>query len=38
MNAYNRMAISFRATPTAAAALARMQPEIAQAGSLARAI
>jgi AhpD family alkylhydroperoxidase len=38
MNAYNRIAISFRATPMAVADLARVQPEIAQAGSLARAI
>jgi AhpD family alkylhydroperoxidase len=37
MNAYNRMAISFRATPMALAGLARVQPEIAQAGSFARA-
>jgi AhpD family alkylhydroperoxidase len=38
MNAYNRMAISFRAMPMAVNGLARVRPEIAQAGSLARAI
>jgi AhpD family alkylhydroperoxidase len=38
MNAYNRMAISFRATPMAVAKLTRLQPNIAQAGSLVPAI
>ena len=38
MNAYNRMAISFRATPMAVAKLTRLQRNIAQAGSLAPAI
>ena len=38
INAYNRMAISFRATPMAVAKLTRLQPDIVQAGSLARAI
>jgi AhpD family alkylhydroperoxidase len=38
MNAYNRMATSFRTMPMAANGLARVRPEIAQAGSLARAI
>ena len=37
MNAYNRMAISFRATPTALAEMAR-QPKVVQAGSFARSI
>jgi hypothetical protein len=32
------MAISFRATPMAVVKLTRLQPDIAQAGSLARAI
>jgi hypothetical protein len=35
MNAYNRLAISFRAEPTALAESAR-EPQIVQAGSLAR--
>jgi AhpD family alkylhydroperoxidase len=38
MNAYNRMAISFRATPTALAEMARTQPKVVQAGSFARSI
>ena len=36
MNAYNRMAISFRATPMALADMARVQPKAVQAGSFAR--
>src|ERR671917_1238676 len=35
MNAYNRMAISFRATPSAAAEMARAQPKLVPAGALA---
>jgi AhpD family alkylhydroperoxidase len=38
MNAYNRMAISFRATPMALAEMARVEPNIVQAGSFARSI
>jgi alkylhydroperoxidase family enzyme len=35
MNAYNRMAISFRATPPAVAKMARVQPKLVQAGTFA---
>jgi AhpD family alkylhydroperoxidase len=38
MNAYNRMAIPFRATPTALVEMARGQPRVVQAGSPARSI
>ena len=38
MNAYNRVAISFRATPMALARMARVQREAVQAGSFARPI
>jgi AhpD family alkylhydroperoxidase len=38
MNAYNRMAISFRATPKAVVDTARAQPQVVQAGSLARSM
>jgi AhpD family alkylhydroperoxidase len=35
MNAYNRMAISFRATPLAVAEMGRVQPKLVPAGALA---
>src|ERR687894_1343249 len=38
MNTYNRVAISFRATPMALARMVRVQREAVQAGSFARPI
>ena len=38
MNAYNRMAISFRARPMAVAEMAQVPSEVVQPGSFARAI
>ena len=38
MNAYNRMAISFRATPMGVADLARVQSRVVQAGPAARSM